>query len=126
MKLARAWAKWEIRCCTIVPNAEYLAASTDDEGSWTLARHETHFMVNGNFIEENQIIKNCGIIKHIPTTIVHGRYDVVCCYDNAWLLHQNLPDSELIVSQLSGHASAEPGTKDKLIMATKNMLQLVS
>ena len=56
-------------------------------------------------------------------TIVHGRYDIVCPFDNAWLLHQRLPNSELF-STIAGHASIEPETTQQLINATKKMLTL--
>jgi proline iminopeptidase len=79
-------------------------------------------MVNNCFLLENQIIENCHKIAHIPTIIIHGRYDIVCPFENAWLLHQQLPNSQLMVSKSSGHASIEPETRHLLITATKNML----
>jgi len=123
-KVARAWSEWEIRCCTLEPNEEFVKAATSDDACWTLARHESHFMVNGCFLTDNQILNNCAKIKNIPTIIVHGRYDAVCPFDNAWLLHQQLPGSELIISKLAGHASAEPETKHHLINATNKMLAI--
>jgi len=122
LKIAKAWAQWEIRCCTLLPNEEFVADKTDDESSWSLARHEAHYMVNDCFLTDNQILANCDKIAHIPTTIVHGRYDVVCPFDNAWILHQHLPKSELVISENAGHASVEPATKHNLLAATKKML----
>lgn len=119
MKVAKAWSIWEIRCCTLIPNQDFVDAATGDEAAWTLARHEAHFMVNDCFLSDNQILANCDKIKDIPTTIVHGRYDIVCPFDNAHLLHKALPNSKLIVSEAAGHASIEPNTKHHLIAATK-------
>lgn len=124
LKLAKAWSVWEIRCCTLVPNQAFVDAATDDESAWTLARHEAHYMVHDCFLSPNQILANCDKIAHIPTTIVHGRYDIVCPFDNAWLLHQHLPHSELCISESAGHASVEPGTKHLLVKATQKMLSL--
>ena len=124
LKVAKAWSIWEIRCCTLIPDQSFVDAATDDESAWTLARHEAHFMVNDCFLTDNQILANCEKIANIPTTIVHGRYDIVCPFDNAWLLHQKLPKSTLIVSEASGHASVEPNTKHHLISATNKMLLL--
>ncbi len=121
-KIATAWSIWEIRCCTLTPDQAFVDAATDDDSAWTLARHEAHFMVNDCFLSDNQILANCDKIKDIPTTIVHGRYDIVCPADNAWLLHQQLPKSRLIISDASGHASIEPNTKHHLIAATQAML----
>ena len=123
-KVAQAWAKWEIRCCTLEPNEEFVARLTGDDNCWTLSRHEAHYMVNDCFLSENQILANCDQITHIPTIIVHGRYDIVCPFDNAWLLHQQLPQSRLVISKTAGHASIEPETKHHLIDATNKMLAI--
>jgi len=126
LKVAKAWSTWEIRCCTLIPNQSFVDAATADESAWTLARHESHFMINRCFLSENQILANTDKIKDIPTTIVHGRFDIVCPFDNAWQLHQKLPHSTLITSEASGHASIETNTKHHLIEATKAMLMLKS
>lgn len=126
LKVAKAWSTWEIRCCTLIPNQSFVDAATADESAWTLARHESHFMINRCFLSENQILANTDKIKDIPTTIVHGRFDIVCPFDNAWQLHQKLPHSTLITSEASGHASIEANTKHHLIEATKAMLMLKS
>jgi len=123
-KIATAWSIWEIRCCTLVPDQAFVDAATNDQSAWTLARHEAHYMVNSCFLTPNEILANCDKIKHIPTIIVHGRFDIVCPFDNAWLLHQALPKSTLIVSESSGHASVEPNTKHHLIEATQQMLSV--
>ena len=37
---------------------------------------------------DGQLLKNVDKIRHIPTTIVQGRYDLVCPMDTAWELHK--------------------------------------
>lgn len=123
MRVARAWSEWEIRCCTLEPNEAFVNSMTSDEGCWTLARHEAHYMAHDCFLTDNQILTNCDAIADIPTIIVHGRYDIVCPFDNAWLLHQKLPKSELHIT-IAGHASVEPETTHHLIAATNKMLTL--
>lgn len=122
MKVAKAWSIWEIRCCTLIPDQKFVDDATADERAWTLARHEAHFMFNKCFLSENQILNHCGKIKDIPTTIVHGRYDIVCPYDNAWQLHLKLPNSRLITSEGAGHSSSEPNTRHHLINATNALV----
>ncbi|MFB1036614.1 MAG: prolyl aminopeptidase [Sinobacterium sp.] len=122
MALARQWSRYEFRCSTLLPNESLVETKADDKTSWTLARHEAHFMANDCFLSDNQILNNCEAIDDIPTIIVHGRYDVVCPFDQAWELHKRLPKSELWISEAAGHASSESETKDKLIQATKRML----
>ena len=123
LALAKAWAMWEIRSCTLEPDEEFLSHFEDDASSWTLARHECHYMVNACFLSDGQILNNCDKIKDIPCTIVHGRYDIVCAIDNAWELHKHLPLSSFVVSKTAGHASCETETKHHLVTATKKMLE---
>ena len=123
-KLAKAWTTWEMRCCTLKPDADFVAAVTNDKNCWTLARHEAHFMIHDCFLTEHQILDNCYKISTIPTTIVHGRYDIICPLENAWALKQQLPNALLVVSEASGHTSVEVNTKHHLINATNAMLLL--
>jgi len=122
MKVAKAWSIWEIRCCTLIPDQKFVDEATADERAWTLARHEAHYMFNQCFLTSDQILNNCDKIQEIPTTIIHGRYDIVCPYDNAWQLHQNLPKSTLITSEGAGHSSSEPNTRHHLISATNALV----
>jgi proline iminopeptidase len=124
LRVAKAWAKWETSCCTLEPNEQYLAQATTDDRCWTISRHEAHFLHHGCFLEDNQIINNAQNIAHIPTTIVHGRYDIVCPFDNAWLLHKALPHSKLVISRTAGHSSTERETTHHLVNATNAMLAI--
>ena len=48
----------------------------------------------------------------------HGRYDVVCPMDSAWLLHRAWPEADFRVVPDAGHAALEPGTCHELVSAT--------
>ena len=37
---------------------------------------------------DTQLLDNVDKIRHIPATIVQGRYDMVCPFETAWLLHK--------------------------------------
>ena len=124
MAVARAWSLWEISICTLEPDESFVEHMCDDHTCWTIARHEAHYMINDCFLKDNEILENCHKIAHIPTTIVHGRYDIVCPMDNAWLLKQQLPDAKLVISLTAGHASIEKETRHHLIDATRAMLAL--
>jgi proline iminopeptidase len=54
---------------------------------------------------ENQILDGIATITHIPTLIVHNRLDMVCPVEQAWLLHQALPQSRLVIVPDHGHSS---------------------
>ena len=49
----------------------------------------SHYFVHGGFFDyDGQLLKEVDKIRHIPTTIVQGRYDLVCPIDTAWQLHK--------------------------------------
>ena len=49
----------------------------------------SHFFVHGGWFDhDGWIMDNLDKIRHIPATVIHGRYDVVCPAKNAWDLHK--------------------------------------
>lgn len=73
------------------------------------ARIFLHYDSNDSFLEENQILKNIKKIEHLPTIIVHGRYDLLCTFDQAWELHKSLKHSELVILPSSNHRLTADG-----------------
>ncbi len=57
-------------------------------------------------------------VRHIPTVIVQGRYDVVCPMRSAWDLHRAFPEAQLRVIGDAGHSAGEPGIAAALCDAT--------
>jgi proline iminopeptidase len=115
LEAAKAWTTWEWSTSQLIPVFE----GGSDEQYLAFARIENHYFVNGGFFERpNQLIEDAQRIAHIPTVIIHGRYDVICPVRNAWELHAALPASELHIIPDAGHAMGEPGITDALIAAT--------
>ena len=77
-------------------------------------------------MEEGQILRDVEIIAHIPTWIIHGRYDVVCPVKSAWELHQKMNNSELIIVPDAGHSVAEVSIARELVKVTNNCLEKIS
>lgn len=116
-KSALAWSLWEGSALKLIPDdstkADFNKIAT------ALARIECHYFVHKCFFpNENWILENAQSIYHIPTVLVHGRYDVVCPVKNAWDLHAAMPDSRLRIIADAGHAADEPGILDALIDET--------
>ncbi|KAL4861790.1 proline iminopeptidase [Aspergillus spectabilis] len=107
IEAAREWNRWDLSIGSLRqgPNA---FAKLDDEG-WVLAhaRLEAHYFVNRGFLEEGQILRqeNLERIGRIPTTIIQGRYDIVCAPQTAWELYKGLPGSRLFWIPDAGHAA---------------------
>jgi proline iminopeptidase len=121
MTAAKAWSLWEGRTATLRPNQDVVDSFTEPHRALSLARIEAHYFVNNSFLEENQILRDAHKLADIPGVIVHGRYDVICPLDNAYLLHKAWPGSELNIIRDAGHASRELGIVDALIRATNDM-----
>ena len=99
----------------LCPPVEF--SSKDESPNKVLAESliQCHYLVNGCFIEDQQIIKNIDSIKSIPTFIVNGRYDLLCPPANAYALKKAHPTSTLFFTQKAGHVSREEGTGQKLV-----------
>lgn len=121
MAAAKAWSAWEGGCSKLRPSAEALAKFTKPHNALALSRIETHYFMNGGFIEEGQILEQISVIADIPGYIVHGRYDMVCPLDNAYELHSAWPASKLSIIRDAGHSASEPGTVDELLRSVADL-----
>jgi len=121
-KAAKAWSVWEGRTSTLKPNTEVVNSFANIHTAVSLARIECHYFMNNSFLEENQLLNNASLLKHIPSIIVQGRYDVVCPMASAWELHKALPLSELNIIPDAGHSAMEPSIVDALVKATDKMI----
>jgi proline iminopeptidase len=116
---ARAWSLWESRVATLLPDPAALSHCDDPNFTIAFARIECHYFFHHGFLQhERQLLDDAAKIQHIPTTIVHGRYDVICPLENAWALHRALPRSELVIVPDGGHSAFEPGVAAALRAAT--------
>jgi len=113
---ARAWSRFEGRRVFLLPQPEEAASDTLDLG---VGRLEAHYMVNGAFLEEDQLVRDVGRIAHLPAVIVQGRYDVICPPLSAWRLHRAWPGSTLQMIPDAGHGALETGIARALVAATE-------
>lgn len=68
-----------------------------------------HYETKGFFMEKEQMLKNIDAIREIPTIIVHGRYDAICPFEQAWKLHKALTNSEIVIVPQSNHQFTPDG-----------------
>lgn len=123
-RAALAWSRWEAYTVSMLPDKSVVESFTSESVMLALARFECHYLANGGFIKEGQIIERAHSISHIPTKIIHGRYDMNCTHDNAVRLHKVLPQSELITVPLGGHVANEPASIDAQIRAADSLKSL--
>lgn len=118
MAAAKAWSIWEGRSSTLLPKRAVVDHFASTKTALSLARIECHYFMNNSFMQPGQLLADAGRLADIPGVIVHGRYDVVCPLEQAWLLHHAWPESRLEIIQDAGHSATEPGIVDALVTAT--------
>ena len=120
LSAAVAWSRWEGSTSSLSYNPDMANSFSDPKFALAFALIENHYFVNKGFLEhENQLIETgIDIIRHIPTTIVQGRYDMVCPMTTAWELSKNWPEAKLIIAPSSGHTAFEKEITHELVKAT--------
>ena len=109
-KYASAWWGWESDVSQLIP----IKDTTSLRDALAIARLENHYFVNDCWLKPDQLLKGLHHLKHIPITIVHGRYDMVCPITGAHAICKVLPHTKLMIIPDAGHATVEPGTAKAL------------
>ncbi len=116
---ARIWSVWEAECSKLYPDPKMKASYGEDRFAIAFARIECHYFLNGGFFKpRDQLLREVHRIRHLPAVIVHGRYDIVCPFDQAWALHRAWPEASLVVLPDTGHSAFETGISRALVEAT--------
>jgi proline iminopeptidase len=118
---ACAWDRYETSCSTLLPRAEPPPQLADSTAALAIARIEAHYFVNQAFMQDGQLIANVARVRHIPCTIVHGRYDIVCPIETAYELASAWPEAQFVIVPDAGHSVREPGIARELVAAVDRM-----
>lgn len=118
---ARAWSAFEGQCSTLLPSPETMASFNDDAKALGLARIEAHYFRHGCFLADGALLAGIDRIRTIPTTIVQGRYDMVCPILSADDLARAWPEARYIVVPDAGHSAMEPGIRAALVGAMERL-----
>lgn len=122
-RCARAWAAWENALASF--SSSGTTGESPGEYARAFARLENHYFINGAFLErDGQILNEMDTIKHIPGTIVQGRYDMICPPEAAWNLRQRWPEAQLKLVNKAGHALSEPGISAELVREMDRLSKL--
>ena len=79
----------------------------------------SYYTITGFFPRDGYLLEKANIdkIRHIPCTIIQGRYDIVCPATSAWDLKKAFPESELKIV-MAGHSANDPEVTKGLVEAT--------
>ncbi len=119
---AKAWSGWEGATLRLLFDPSLFSQFTEDFKADAIARIECHYFVNHCFFKtDTWLLDHVEKIRHIPSTIIHGRYDIICPFETAWRLHKAWPEAKFEVIKDAGHAAGEAGITDALIRATDHL-----
>jgi proline iminopeptidase len=124
MPAARAWSTYEGACSTLLPSPDTVAAFGEDRMALGLARIEAHFFRSNVIGPAEDLVARIDRIRHLPATIVQGRYDMVCPIASADELARAWPGAEYVVVPDAGHSAMEPGIRVQLVGATERLKHL--
>ncbi len=109
-KYAKKVSDYEEIILSLQPNKRSLRRKLNDKDI-CLSRLVAHYFQNRCF--KKDIMGKIENIRHIPTTIVQGRYDAVTPAYYAYKLHKALPKSKIYFT-VAGHSMEDDGNWNKL------------
>lgn len=119
----KSWSSFETAFSRLRTKKPDPAAEEKPEQDLAISRIEAHYFRNNRFTPDDIILRDLPKIHHIPCSIVHGRYDIICPFETAWELHINYPQSKLYAIDTAGHSSMELGIIDRLIRAAEDHIK---
>ena len=89
------------------------------------ARIEAHYFRNACFLADRQLLEGVDRIRHIPATLVQGRYDIACPMKSANDLARAWPELDLRIV-LAGHSAFDEAIVDALVRTTDALAAALS
>lgn len=112
---ARRWCIFEASLANLIPDPARIAGANLEQTAYAMARIEVHYFRNNRYVPEDQLLRRLDRIRHLPATIVQGRYDLLCPPATAIELHRAWPGSRLIMVEDAGHSATEAGICSALV-----------
>ncbi len=120
-KAIEGWAYYELRMASIYMTDESTEEMIRELSDYLMpfAVLENYYMMNNCFLDEGQILRDVARIAHIPTFIVHGRFDAICQPRSAYQLAGQLQRVKLELPAAAGHLRDEPPTTEALVRGVR-------
>ncbi|XP_033761957.1 probable proline iminopeptidase [Pecten maximus] len=84
IQAGRAWNKWKLVTCNMNITDDMIKEAEEEKQPYLYPRIETYYLVHGGWLKtDDQLLKDVEKVRHIPGTIIHGRYDVLCPMETA-------------------------------------------
>ena len=114
-KAIDGWARYEIRMVSIDMTDEHTEEILEAYDMTAFSTLENYYMMNGCFLDDDQLLREAHKIAHIPTYIVNGRFDAICPPKTALDLAQRLERVEVEIVPDAAHSHREPSNAAALL-----------
>jgi proline iminopeptidase len=104
---AREWCAWEDAHVSLSPRHQPSVRYQDPEFRLRFARLVTHYWRNAAFLDDDQLVRNAGVLNGIPGILLNGRFDVSGPLETAWRLTQSWNTCALQVVDDAGHGDGD-------------------
>ena len=119
----KRWSAWEGSVITLRPNFPDPDAELAPVDR-SLGLLEAHYFANKMFWgEDNYILNRAHLLKDIPMSIFHGRYDVDCRPSGAYALAQACPHAKFQIVEEAGHSPQDAPLFEALLGAMEAIKQ---
>jgi proline iminopeptidase len=117
------WFTYESTCATLSPNKSISIHEEHKPQALAMARIEAHYFKYHTMDGKNALLKQLPKIKHIPLTIVQGRYDIICPPVSAQSVIDIWDNAQYYLVDNAGHSMMDPEIKNKLLTVTYNLAE---
>lgn len=124
LEAAMSWSLYESACASLIPNYEIITTDEQRDHAIAISVIECHYFVTQLYKPEEGLTTKVDRFRHIPTTIIQGRYDCICPLISAHRLHNAWPEADYIVVPDGGHSALDPAIRSRLVEATENVKTL--
>ncbi|MDH4456214.1 MAG: prolyl aminopeptidase [Candidatus Methylopumilus sp.] len=116
---ATEWNAYESSIMSLLPRTSSAPTTTPVDIEVARARVQIHYILNECFVGHRDLIAEAKALSAIPTTIIQGRYDMVCPPISAWELKNAMPHAKFLMIADAGHSAMEAGITSALVEATE-------
>lgn len=120
IEAALLWNAYETTCSSFFPQQETIVSDDQRYYALAMAKIEAHYFQTQIIPPGRSLLTQIDKIRHIPGSIIHGRYDIICPMLSAQKLHAAWPEADYVIVPDAGHSFLDPTLRSRLIEATDN------
>lgn len=124
IEASKKWCQYEGSCATLMPTSDVIASEEQERKAWAMGRLEAHYFLHNQFTPHDALLRNIDRIRHIPATILQGRYDMICPVQTAHDLHKAWPEAHYVIIPDAGHSVMDPALLDATLKEIENLKNL--